>query len=216
MQNTYEIFFDFLVWVSIVLSMINTSPKKALLEGFNVAILVTDNFEWAELVEPKKSLENAGAKTVIIAPHTGVIKGVNHDKPAGTMRVDLVLDEASPEDFDAVLLPGGAVNADQLRMNEDAQEFITTINDEEKPIAVICHGAWLLVSAGLVAGRRLTSFYTIQDDIKNAGGQWEDTAPVRDENWVSARSPEDIPQFNKAMIALFAENISYPHMSAQI
>ena len=119
--------------------------------------------------------------------------------------VEMSLDQANPEDFDAVLLPGGALNADALRMENLAQEFVRYMDDSGKPIAVICHGPWLLVSAGLVDGRTLTSYYTIQDDIRNADGQWIDKEVLRDQNWVSSRQPSDIPVFNQEMINLFSE-----------
>ena len=174
------------------------------LNGLRVAILVTDDFEQAELVEPKKALEQAGATTKIIAPKPGQVQGMNHDVKADTFPVDMTLDQANPGDFDAVLLPGGVVNADALRMEPRAQDFVRQIESSKKPIAVICHGPWLLISAGLVKGKSMTSYYTIQDDIRNAGGNWSDQEVVRDSNWVSSRSPKDLPAFNKAAIELFA------------
>lgn len=174
------------------------------LSGLRVAILVTDDFEQVELVEPKKALEQAGATTKIIAPKAGQVQGMNHDVKADTFPVDMTLDQANPGDFDAVLLPGGAVNADALRMEPKAQDFVRQIESSKKPIAVICHGPWLLISAGLVKGKNMTSYYTIQDDIRNAGGNWTDQEVVRDGNWVSSRSPKDLPAFNKAIIELFA------------
>ena len=174
------------------------------LSGLRVAILVTDDFEQAELAEPKKALEQAGATTKIIAPKAGQVQGMNHDVKADTFPVDMTLDQANPGDFDAVLLPGGAVNADALRMEPKAQDFVRQIESSKKPIAVICHGPWLLISAGLVKGKNMTSYYTIQDDIRNAGGNWTDQEVVRDGNWVSSRSPKDLPAFNKAIVELFA------------
>jgi protease I len=115
------------------------------------------------------------------------------------------LEEANPNNFDGVLLPGGALNADALRVERKAQDFVRTIDESDKPLAVICHGPWLLVSAGLVDGRKLTSYHTIQDDIRNAGGEWIDKDVVLDENWVSSRQPSDIPAFNRKMVDLFAE-----------
>ena len=143
--------------------------------------------------------------TFVVAPKAGQIRGVRHDEKAGTVPVDATLDQARADAFDAVLLPGGALNADQLRMNPKAQEFVRGIDAQGKPIAVICHGSWLLVSAGLVKGRALTSYSTIQDDLRNAGAEWSDRAVVRDRNWVSSRQPKDIPEFNRAMVGLFAE-----------
>ncbi|MBV8206269.1 MAG: type 1 glutamine amidotransferase [Acidobacteria bacterium] len=176
------------------------------LEGMRVAILCTDLFEQAEMTEPRKALDDAGAVTVLIAPHTGKVQGVKHDRKADEFEVDVALEDASPEDFDALLLPGGAMNADALRMEEKAQEFARAIDRSRKPIAVICHGPWLLVSAGLTRGRTMTSYHTIQDDLKNAGAHWVDREVVRDGNWVSSRKPDDIPAFNREMIALFGES----------
>jgi deglycase len=175
------------------------------LDGFRVAILVSDDFEQVEMTEPRKALEQAGATAKIISPSAGQIKGVNHDQPADKFSVDMTLDEATPDNFDAVLLPGGALNADFMRMNPKAQAFVQQVDKSGRPIAVICHAPWLLVSAGLVKGRSLTSYQTIQDDIRNAGGNWTDQEMVRDHNWVSSRSPKDLPAFNQAMISLFTE-----------
>ena len=174
------------------------------LNGMRVAVLVTDEFEQAELAEPKKALEQAGATVKIIAPKPGKVQGMNHDVKADTFNVEMTLDQANPDDFDAVLLPGGALNADALRMEQKARDFVKRMDSAGKPIAVICHAPWLLVSAGLVKGRKLTSYYTIQDDIRNAGGEWTDQEVVRDRNWVTSRSPKDLPAFNPAMIQLFA------------
>lgn len=176
------------------------------LSGMRVAILVTDDFEQAELTEPKKALEQAGAKTMIIAPKSGKVQGMNHDVKADSFNVDMTLDQANPDDFDGVLLPGGALNADKLRMEPKAREFVKRIDSKGKPIAVICHGPWLLVSSDLVKGRTMTSYYTIQDDIRNAGGNWVDQEMVRDRNWVSSRSPQDLPAFNQGMVQLFSES----------
>lgn len=177
----------------------------ARLNGLQVAILVTDDFEQVELTEPRKALDEAGARTTLIAPHSGKVQGMNHDEKADRFDIDRVLDEANPDDYDAVLLPGGVINADALRMEPKAQEFIKRIEAAEKPIAVICHGPWLLVSSGLVGDRTLTSYYTLQDDIRNAGGEWVDQELVQDGNWVSSRSPKDLPAFNRGMLALFSE-----------
>lgn len=176
------------------------------LAGMRVAILATNGVEQAELSEPRKALDAAGARTTLIAPKAGKIKAMKHAEPGEQFEVEMVLDQASPEEFDAVLLPGGALNADALRMENAAQEFVRYMDDSGKPIAVICHAPWLLVSAGLVDGRTLTSYYTIQDDIRNADGQWIDKEVVRDQNWVSSRQPSDIPVFNQEMIKLFREH----------
>jgi protease I len=175
------------------------------LDGLRVAIIVSDDFEQVEMTEPRKVLDQAGAQTVLISPNSGQVSGVNHDVKADKFNVDMTLDSASPDDFDAVMLPGGALNADTLRMNPKAQNFVKQMDGSGRPIAFICHAPWLLVSADLVKGRTLTSYYTIQDDIRNAGGNWVDQEMVRDRNWVSSRSPKDLQAFNPAMVSLFAE-----------
>ena len=174
------------------------------LDGLKVAILLTNGFEQAEYTEPRKALEDAGAKVTVFAPKAGEAYGMKHHDKADKIKVDRPLSEARPEEFDAVLLPGGALNADALRVEEAAREFVKAFEREGKPIAVICHGPWLLVSADLVDGHTLTSYHTIQDDIRNAGGKWVDEQVVRDRNWVSSRQPSDIPAFNEALMALFA------------
>lgn len=176
------------------------------LQGVRVAILATDLFEEAELIEPRKALDAEGARTAVISPKGGEIQAVQHDKKTQKVKVDRTLDSVKADEFDAVLLPGGAMNADALRMERKAQEFVRHVNEANKPIAVICHGPWLLVSAGLLQGRKMTSYKTIQDDIKNAGATWTDEPVVRDKNWVSSRQPSDIPTFNREMIELFAES----------
>lgn len=175
------------------------------LSNIRVAILVTDGFEQVEMEKPRKALDDAGAKTVLISPEGGKVQGMNHTDQGDKFKVDLTMDKAKAEEFDAVLLPGGVVNADKLRMDEGARQFVRAMQSSAKPIAVICHGPWLLVSAGLVRGRHLTSYYTVQDDIHNAGGNWTDQETVLDRNWVSSRKPDDIPAFNKAMLQLFAQ-----------
>src|SRR2546423_8998650 len=179
--------------------------QKNTLDGLRVAILVTDDFEQVELTEPKKALEQAGATTKIISPKSGQIQGMNHDVKADTFPVDMAMNQANPNDFDAVMLPGGALNADALRMVPQAQQLVRQMQQAGKPMAIICHAPWLLVSSGLVRGRTLTSYYTIQDDIRNAGGNWVDQQMVRDRNLVTSRSPKDLASFNSAMVALFAE-----------
>jgi protease I len=175
------------------------------LNGTRVAILATDGFEQIELEDPRKALENAGAKTSVIAPKGGTIYGMKHHDKAGSVKVDLELAAANPDEFDALLLPGGALNADALRVVPKAQEFVRKMDRESKPLAVICHAPWLLVSAGLAKGRTLTSYHTIQDDLRNAGANWSDREVIRDRNWVTSRQPSDIPAFNREMITLFSE-----------
>jgi protease I len=129
---------------------------------------------------------------------------MNHDEKGDKVAVNMAISDAEPETFDAVLLPGGVANADKLRMDKDAQRFVQSIEKSGKPLAVICHGPWLLVSSGLVKGRHLTSFHTLQDDIRNAGGVWTDEKAVLDKNWISSRTPSDLPAFNEGMLKLFA------------
>jgi protease I len=175
------------------------------LEGMTVAILVSTDFEQVEMTEPRKALDQAGARTMLIATERGQTQGFNHDKAGDSFPVDAMLDEANPDDFDALLLPGGALNADALRMQPKAQAFVRRMDATNRPIAIICHAPWLLVSAGLVNGRSLTSWHSIQDDLRNAGAHWLDLELVRDRNWVTSRSPKDLPAFNRGMIDLFAE-----------
>jgi protease I len=180
------------------------SDKKSL-EGMRVAILLTDGVEDIELKEPRKALDEAGAKTTLFAPKAGKVYSMKHHDKASQYDVDETLEKARAEQFDAVLLPGGALNADTLRVHPRAQQFVRDMDEARKPIAVICHAPWLLVSANLVRGRTMTSYHTIQDDVRNAGAKWQDEEVVRDKNWVSSRQPSDIPAFNRAMIELFAE-----------
>lgn len=189
------------------------------LDGTRVAILVADNFEQVELVKPREALQDAGAETFLISPSEGLtigpltvvqpvkgeVQGMNHDKQGDRFRVDIALEEADPDDFDALLLPGGVMNADQLRMSEAARKFVRSFDENDKPIAVICHGAWLLVSAALVSGRTLTSWPTLQDDIRNAGGHWVNNSIVCDHNWLSSRAPVDIPAFSETLIEILEE-----------
>lgn len=175
------------------------------LNGMRVAIIVSDDFEQVEMTEPRSALQQAGAEMVLISPKAGTVQGMKHDQKADTFPVDMTLDQAQPDQFDAVLLPGGALNADHLRVDPKAQAFVKRMDERGRPLAVICHAPWLLVSAGLVKGRTLTSYHTIQDDIRNAGGNWVDREVVRDGTWVTSRQPSDIPAFNREMVQLFAE-----------
>jgi protease I len=175
------------------------------LQGMRIAILATDGVEQAELVEPRSALDHAGARTTLIAPKSGEIQAMKHDEKADQFSVDQNLGDAVPNEFDGVLLPGGALNADALRVERLAQEFVRNIDKAGKPLAVICHGSWLLISAKMTNGRKLTSYHTIQDDLRNAGAEWVDKEVVCDGRWVSSRQPSDIPAFNRQMIALFKE-----------
>jgi protease I len=175
------------------------------LAGMRIAILATDMVEEAELVEPRAALEEAGAEVDLIAPKSGEIISANHQDKSEPYPVDYTLQEVDAADYDGVLLPGGALNADVMRVEPRVKEFLRDMNDAAKPMAIICHAPWELISAGLVEGRHLTSYHTIADDSRNAGGEWADEEVVIDNNWVSSRQPDDIPAFNKAMIDLFAQ-----------
>lgn len=185
-----------------------TQGTMQALGGLRVAILITDGFEQAEFTEPRKALEEAGASVTVISTHLGQVQGFNHVDKGDAFDVDLTFDDADAEDFDAVLLPGGVVNSDQIRIEPRAQQFVRRMQDEDKIIAVICHGAWLLVSAGLVNGRTLTSWPTLQDDINNAGGHWVNQQVAEDGNWISSRRPGDIPAFNEKLIERLHERIN--------
>lgn len=170
------------------------------LEGMRIAAIMTDGFEQIEFTSPKEALTREGAIVNIVSPAGRHIQGLNHYDRADEFEVDEPLDQANPDEYDAVLLPGGVINGDQLRVNKTAQDFIRHINDRNKPISVICHGPWLLVSAGIVRGRRMTSYHTLQDDLRNAGAQWVDEPVVVDDNLISSRGPDDLPQFNQKTI----------------
>jgi len=174
-------------------------------DNLKVAVLVTDGFEQAELLEPKKALEAAGATVHIISDRKSSVQGFKHVDKGEVVSVDKSIDDARAEDYSAVLLPGGVVNGDALRMLPQARAFIRAANDAEKPIASICHGGWLLISAGIAKGRTVTSWPSLQDDFRNAGSQWVDQEVVRDENFVSSRKPDDIPAFNNALLTLLDE-----------
>jgi deglycase len=169
-----------------------------------VAILAADMFERVELEEPRKALEDAGARVEIVSIHDGEIQGFDHFDPANTVEVDRTVVEASPDDYDALLVPGGVGNPDQLRGDEDAVSFVRGFHDAGKPMAVICHGPWVLIESGVVRGKRLTSWPTLEMDIRNAGGDWVDEEVVVDGNLVTSRKPDDIPAFNREMLRIFS------------
>jgi protease I len=169
-----------------------------------VAILAADMFERVELEEPRKALEQAGADVEIVSIHDGEIQGFDHFEPADTVRVDRTVEEASADDYDALLVPGGVGNPDQLRGDENAVAFVRAFHEAGKPMAVICHGPWVLVESGAVRGKRLTSWPTLETDIRNAGGEWVDEEVVVDDNLVTSRKPDDIPAFNREMLRIFS------------
>ena len=176
------------------------------LTGKRIAVLATDGVEESELTEPMKALRDAGARVDVISLKREPIQAFAHHDKSRKIDVDRTLDEASPNEYDAVQLPGGALNADVLRVEPKAQEFVRQMSAAGKPMAVICHAPWLLVSTDLVRDRTLTSWPTIADDVRNAGAQWVDREVVVDENLVSSRGPKDLPAFNQAMIELFSRS----------
>src|SRR5262245_47597829 len=164
-----------------------------------VAIIATDGFEESELLEPVKALKENRYDVHIIAPEGVDIQGYRHHDKAYRIRVDRTLNEVHPEEYDALMLPGGALNADALRAIPEVLHFVRAFDQAKKPVAAICHAPWVLISAGVVKGRTLTSYHTIQDDVRNAGGHWVDAQVVRDANWVTSREPQDLPVFNREM-----------------
>ena len=173
------------------------------LKGLTVAILATDGFEQAELVEPQKALHQAGAETRVVSPKAERIRGWKSKDWGDEVRVDAPLDQAKPEDFDALLLPGGVMNPDLLRMLPKAVAFVKAFFDADKPVAAICHGPWTVIEAGGARGRQLTSWPSLKTDLKNAGADWVDKEVVVDQKLVTSRKPDDIPAFNREMIPLF-------------
>ena len=175
------------------------------LQGKTIAILATDGFEQSELMKPKKALEEAGARTQVVSPAGGKIKGWDKKDWGEAVAVDITLDSADPASYDALLLPGGVMNPDQLRMNPSAVRFVKHFFEHAKPVAAICHGPWMLVEAGAVQGRTVTSWPSLKTDIRNAGGTWVDEEVVLSNGVVTSRKPDDIPAFNRQMIDLFSK-----------
>jgi len=176
----------------------------AQLSNVRVAVIATDGFEETELTEPVRALKEAGAQADVISLKSGQIQAFRHNDKGIMVNVDKTLDQVQPNQYDALLLPGGALNADQLRMEPKVQAFIRDVQSSGKPMAVICHAPWELISAGVAKGRTLTSYHTIQDDLRNAGANWVDQEVVEDGNLVTSRQPDDIPAFNQAMLRLFS------------
>jgi deglycase len=170
------------------------------LKNKRVAILATDGFEYVELAEPRKALEKAGAKTDVVSPKEGKIKGWNKTDWGDSVKVDVTLASADPNDYDALLLPGGVMNPDHLRQEPAAVQFVKSFFQAHKPVAAICHGPWMLVEADVVRGRTVTSWPSLKTDIRNAGGQWTDQQVVTDQGLVTSRKPDDLPAFNQKMI----------------
>lgn len=175
------------------------------LAGKKVAILVADGFEQVEMTEPRAALEAAGARTSIVSPSDERVQGWNHFEKADVFGVDVPLGSAKSADFDALLLPGGVANPDQLRINPKAVNFVREFFDSGKPIAAICHAPWTLIEAGVVEGRSVTSWPSLKSDLVNANAKWLDQEVVTDDGLVTSRKPDDIPAFNRKMIEEFAE-----------
>ncbi|HVO48193.1 MAG TPA: type 1 glutamine amidotransferase domain-containing protein [Steroidobacteraceae bacterium] len=174
-----------------------------MIKGKRVAILVADGFEQIELSEPRKALDAAGARTFIVSTATDKVQGWKHFDKADQFKVDVPLGEADADDFDALLLPGGVANPDQLRTEPKAVAFVREFFESHKPVAAICHGPWTLIDADVVRGRHVTSWPSLRADLTNAGAKWSDEEVVVDEGLVSSRKPEDIPAFNREMLAAF-------------
>ncbi|HET7881362.1 MAG TPA: type 1 glutamine amidotransferase domain-containing protein [Acetobacteraceae bacterium] len=173
------------------------------LKGLRIAILATDGFEQDELLKPRQALDQAGADTKVVSPKDGRVRGWKFTDWGDEVTVDAPLESAQPDSFDALLLPGGVINPDKLRMMPKAVAFVRHFFDAGKPVAAICHGPWTIVEAGAAKGRRMTSWPSLRTDLANAGANWVDEAAVVDGNLVTSRKPDDIPAFNQAMIELF-------------
>jgi protease I len=180
------------------------------LDGKKVAILVADGFEQVEMTKPREALENAGAETKIVSLKSGQIQGMHHADKGEKFDVDLTLQNAPPEEFDALMIPGGLMNPDQLRSTPEALDFVRHFFEEGKPVAAICHAPWVLIDAGVVRGRTLTSWPAIKSDVRNAGGNWLNEEVVVDNGLVTSRKPDDIPAFNEKMIEEFCEGKHAP------
>jgi protease I len=174
------------------------------LKGVKVAILVTDGFEQVELTEPRKALDDAGADTSVMSPKRDVVRGWNFTDWGDNFAVDVPLDQARPEDFDALLLPGGVINPDRLRIEPKAVEFVKSFFSADKPVAAICHGPWTVIEAQAARGKRIAAWPSLKTDLTNAGAQWIDEEVVVDGKLVSSRRPDDIPAFNREMINVFS------------
>jgi len=185
---------------------------KKVLKGIRVGVLATDGFEQVELTIPVKALRKRGAQVDIVSLHKGKIRGINLMWPGKKVAVDETVDRVRPRDFDALLIPGGFQNPDTLRQSEEVLDFVREIDRLGRPIATLCHGPWVLVSAGLASGRRLSSWPGIKDDLRNAGAEWRDESGVLDGRWFSSRGPQDMRHFLKGMVSLFAEHAPRNHL----
>jgi protease I len=185
------------------------------LAGKRYAILSETNFEQDELIEPAKALKNAGAAVDVVSPRTGEIQGMRHDQKGDKVLVDVALDQANPEDYDGLVLPGGVMNPDALRMNPKAVAFVRHLTSAHKPVAAICHGLWTLIEVDAVRGRRVTSWPSLKTDLRNAGAQWVDQEVVVEPGLVTSRKPADLPAFNREIIRMFEQAPSRRHAQAQ-
>ena len=183
------------------------SVDNTSLKGKRVAILVAEGFEQVELTDPRKALDDAGAETRIVSPAKGEVQGWKHFDKADRFPVDVPLANAEAREFDALLLPGGVANPDQLRIIPEAVAFVRQFFEAGKPVAAICHGLWPLIDAGVVRGRKVTSWPSLRTDLQNAGANWVDQEVVTDNGLVTSRKPDDIPAFNRKMIEEFAEGV---------
>jgi protease I len=187
------------------------ADKQGLLAGKRIAILMTDGVEQVEYTRPREFLEKHGARCTLIAPKSrgDQVQGFNHLTPADRFAVEMSVEDARPADFDALVLPGGVANPDQLRLSSEAIEFIREFARADKPIAAICHGPWTLIDAGIAQGKRMTSWPTLREDLKNAGAQWVDEQVVVDGKLVTSRKPDDIAAFDEALLErLTHDNVS--------
>lgn len=177
------------------------------LQGKRVAAVVADGFEQVELTEPKKALEEAGARVDVVSLNPGHVKGWQHDHWGDPVKVDVPIQQAQAQQYDALLLPGGVMSPDKLRRDPRVLRFVTDFFEQGKPVAAICHGPWTLIDAGVARGRHLTSYHSLQSDLKNAGAFWVDQPVVTDRGLVTSRQPSDIPAFNQKMLEEIAEGI---------
>jgi protease I len=175
------------------------------LNGKRIAILATDGVEQMELTEPRKALDAAGAKTELVSPAKGKLQAWRHMEKGDKFPVDVELDNANPNDYDALVLPGGVANPDQLRTMPKAVQFVKSFFEQDKPVAAICHAPWMLAEAGVLGGRTVTSWPSLQTDLKNAGAKWVDREVVEDNGLVTSRKPDDLPAFNKKILEVFSE-----------
>ena len=178
-------------------------PNK--LNGKRIAILATDGVEQVEMTEPRKALDAAGAKTELVSPAKGKLQAWQHHDKGDKFPVDVELDAADPNNYDALVLPGGVANPDQLRTMPKAVQFVKAFFEQGKPVAAICHAPWMLVEADVVRNRTVTSWPSLQTDLKNAGAKWVDREVVEDDGLVTSRKPDDLPAFNKKIVELFSE-----------